>query len=301
MAIPEMIARAILVEHKYKPITGNGLLIGRQTMPYSVQQAVQMLNEEGVPLRKGIDIASPSLIDTTTRYGANKNQINDVGFFSLFCDAKFSALDVTDYEGAEIVHDMQNPIPDSLANTVDFMWNGSCLDNIFDSAAAMRNTARMLRPGGRVILMESGTPHHNAYTMYSPAYFFDFFAINNFADCKIYTCLFEPPSIHEGPFDMFAWKNHFDVALWQYPLHLFPSRMAVVNFVIAEKGANSTWDRMPVQGQYRPNHDPYQEIFARFQKSPRPVMRRHRRLGALIKYYRATYKNRADIEYIGSI
>jgi SAM-dependent methyltransferase len=293
-----MIARAILAEHRYRPIQGEGLLIGRQTMPFSVFEALQMLRDESVEVRPNIDPRASSLLDTTTRYGAGKGQISDVGFFSLFCDTRFRALDVTDYEGAEIVHDMHMPIPDELVETVDFMWNGSCLDNMFDPATAMRNTVRMLKPGGRVLLMEIGTPHHNAYTMYSPAFFFDYFAINNFADCKVYVCLFEPEHIHSGPFDMFVWKR-YEATLGQFPLSLFPPNLAVVNYVVAEKGLNSTWEKTPVQGQYRPDQAPFREAFARFAASPRPVLRRGPSESAGSKFSAVIEQTHPDIEYVG--
>jgi SAM-dependent methyltransferase len=300
MGIPAPIARAILQEHKYRPITGSGLLIGRQTMPFKPADAARIVREEGVALRPGIDLASPALIDTTTRYGKERGYINDVGFFSLFCDAKFRALDVTDYEAAEIVHDMCTPIPDDLAGTVDFMWNGSCLDNMFDPATAMRNTVRLLRPGGRVVLMEIGTPHHNAYTMYAPAYFFDYFAINNFADCKVYVCLFPFREINDAQFDLFVWKN-YDATLWQFPLELLPPDVGVISYVVAEKGPNSTWDKNPVQGQYRPDQTPYKQAFERFAASPRPLMKRARGPKTASRYANFLRTPHPHIEFVGSL
>ena len=299
MAIPDMIARAILHEHKYRPISGEGLLVGRQTMPFTVAEAARMVRDEGVAPKPDIDLKSPLLIDTATRYGANRNQINDVGFFSLFCDARFRALDVTDYEKAEIIHDMQMPPPDLLVDAVDFMWNGSCLANMFDPAAAMRNAAKMLRPGGRVLLLESGTPHHNAYTMFSPAWFFDFFALNDFADCKVYICLFEPGAIHTGPYDVFV-RKRYESTLGQLPLALFSPHLAVINYVVAEKDNNSTWDKMPVQGQYRPDHGPYQASFARFGRSSRPIIRRPKTQAAIEKYRKIANRDDVDLEYVGS-
>jgi len=270
MAIPRMVARAILQEHRYRPVTGNGMLIGRQTMPFTLPEAVEMIKSEHVPLRFDPASVEPSkLVDTTTRVGKGHGYMNDTGFFSLFCDAKFVALDVTDYEGAEIVHDMHTPIPDSLVNAFDFIWNGSCLDNMFDPGTATRNTAKMLRPGGRVVMMEIGTPHHNGYTIYSPAFFFDYFAINRFADCKVYVCFFQPEQVHFGPFYVFEWP-FFDASLWQFPM---AKNMAVINLVIAEKGPDSTWDQIPVQGQYRPSHDVYRAAFDRFVAHPRPKLR----------------------------
>jgi SAM-dependent methyltransferase len=287
-----MIARAILQEHLYRPLGGAGMLIGRQTMPYSVDRAVQFLREEGVALRNGIDTASGALIDTSTRHGAGHNYISDVAFFSLFSDMSIRTLDVTDYEGAEIVHDMHDPIPDTLAERFDFIWNGSCLDNMADPATAMQNTFRMLKAGGRVFMMEIGTPHHNAYTMYSPAFFFDYFAINDFADCKVYACMFQAEAVHTGPFDFYVWRS-FENTLWQFPMDAFPSGTALISFVIGEKGAQSSWQRKPVQGQYRPDHGPYRAAFQAYAAAPRPRLKLPQRAG--------TVTDHPSIEYVGSL
>ncbi len=166
--------------------------------------------------------------------------------------------------------------------------------------AAMRNTANMLKPGGRVVMMEMGSPHHNAYTMYSPAWFFDFFAINNFADCKVYVCLFEPTpyAIFNGPFDLFVWKN-FEATVRQFPFDHLPRHKAALIYVVAEKGENSTADRCPVQGQYRPDQKPYEEAFVRFAASPRPLLRRKPSEITMTHAYKLIPT--LDIDFIGSL
>jgi SAM-dependent methyltransferase len=201
-------------------------------------------------------------------------------------------LDVTDYEGAEIVHDMHDPIPESLIDQFDFIWNGSCLDNMSDPATAIQNTFRMLKPGGRIFMMEIGTPHHNAYTMYSPAFFFDFFAINGFADCKVYACMFQAEAVHTGPFDFYVWRN-FDNTLWQFPIDAFPANTALISFVVGEKGPQSSWHRKPVQGQYRPDHVPYRAAFEAYAQSPRPRLRLPQRSSVVLDH--------PSIEYVGSL
>jgi SAM-dependent methyltransferase len=303
MGIPKPIARAILAEHKYKPITGNGLLIGRQTISLSVDEAVALIKSEGIePKASLLSGSRDGLIDNHTRAGKEHGWIKDTAFFSLFCDANFKALDVTDYEGAEIVHDMHEPVPESLHNTVDFMWNGSCLDNMFDPRTAMRNTTNMLKPGGRVLMMEMGSPHHGAYIMYSPAWFFDYFAINNFADCKVYVCLMEPEgnAMLNGPFDLFIMKN-WVATIRKFPhLHL-PSHKAVLIYTVAEKGLDSTANLCPVQGQYRPDHTHYLEAFKRFEASSRPLLRRKPSEITRSETYDFISIIDKDFEFIGSI
>src|SRR4051794_19953188 len=51
MGISLMIARAILQEHRFRPITGEGVLIGRQTMTFTPAEALRIIKEEGVSPR----------------------------------------------------------------------------------------------------------------------------------------------------------------------------------------------------------------------------------------------------------
>lgn len=283
-----MIADAILQEHAYRAITGNGLLIGRQTMPFNPEEAKFMVK------RRGFVPGGTIEIDTQTRYSEGKGFISDRSFFSLFCDAKFRSLDVTDYEGADIVHNMHDPIPDSLIGTVDFLWNGSCLDNMSDPIMAMRNCVHALKPGGRMMLMEMGSPHHNAYTMYSPAWFVDFFAINGFRDCKVYICLFNPDDVHEGPYDVVIWKR-FEGTLYQFPIQWTKGK-ALLSFVIAEKGGDVAV-KAPVQGQYRANHDEYRKGFERFQLAGRPLWTLTK---PALKRFAYRKFNHPDFEFLGT-
>lgn len=257
MGIMIPIVRMLLREHRREPLTGDALLIGRQTIPLSADEAHALISEEGVCIRN----PSPAL-DATTRVGKGQGYISDLGFFSMFSDARFKTLDVTDYEGAEIIHDMHVPIPGEWAEQFDVVWNGSCLDNMFDPATAMKSTARMLRPGGRAICMEMGSPHFDAYTMYSQSWFFDFFAINNFDRCEVYSCIFDPADVWTGPYEVYV-PTTYEAAASQFPLECFPGK-ALITVTIAQRGKSSTWDRMPIQGQYRPDHEPYRAAFARF-------------------------------------
>ncbi len=86
MGIPRMIARAIVQEHKYKPITGSGLLIGRQTMPFTIDEAIALVESEGVTPRKSLLSRAKNFLsnatDDETRYGKGHGVIKDTTFFS---------------------------------------------------------------------------------------------------------------------------------------------------------------------------------------------------------------------------
>jgi hypothetical protein len=66
----------------------------------------------------------------------------------------FHALDVTDYEGADIVLDLGEPIPEKYCGNYDFIYNGSCLDNMFNPGVALMNLSK---PQGRIINIEAAS------------------------------------------------------------------------------------------------------------------------------------------------
>ena len=65
---------------------------------------------------------------------------------------KLHAVDISDFEGAGIIVDLNEPLPPHLEATCDLLVDGSTLDNIFNPTQGLRNLARMLKPGGRLFL-----------------------------------------------------------------------------------------------------------------------------------------------------
>lgn len=267
--LPQM-ARVLLNEHKYRPITGKVLLIGRQTVPLSPDNAMKLISDEGVAIRPGVTVA----LDHTTRNARDHNFIADRSLFNLFSDATVQALDVSDYEGAEIVCNLNDPIPDQYVGQFDFIYNGSVLDNLFDPATSIKNLSRLLKPGGRIVHLEHGTPVNGPYLIYPVDWFFDYYAINEFQDCKTYVAHFDSL---EGPWDFYAWDpvietgNGWATNWINHTPFRFVDYMTVI---VAEKGNQSTWDRSPIQSQYRSEKEQSQYLDAaqRFWKSERPKL-----------------------------
>jgi hypothetical protein len=61
------------------------------------------------------------------------------------------ALDRSDYEGANVIHDLNLPVTDRLKGIADLIVDGSTLDNTFNPALTLKNYCDMLRPGGRLL------------------------------------------------------------------------------------------------------------------------------------------------------
>ena len=170
---------------------------------------------------------------------------------------KHKVLDQSDYEGAEIIWDLGYPVPQDLHDRFDFIYNGGCLDNMFNPAVAMMNFTKMLKPGGRLVCMESASSFNSAYLMYSPGWFWDYFDVNNFVDWRVYICSYKNSrELMYGPWKWFEYdmpKNKNGPAPETRNNHVL-----VVS--IAEKGELTTPDRQPLQYQYRKNAQDMPEV-----------------------------------------
>jgi SAM-dependent methyltransferase len=201
MAITRQLAEMLLAEHKYRPIGGQVLLLGRQMVFMTPEEARATVEKMGVPIRPGVNVQ----LDRTP-HGKERNFISDTSFFSLFTDANVRASDVSNYEGADIIFDLSGELPAEAIGAFDFIYNGSVLDNVFDPASCMKNIARMMRQDG-ICFSYEGLAHFGlAYLKFGPDWFFDYYAVNGFADGQIYYCAL----------------NHFHRSAWTaYPMGCF--------------------------------------------------------------------------------
>jgi len=136
MGLPAPLIDFFLKENEFIPIHGNLLTLGRQTILCSPEELSSKLQKFHI----NWDSSTASTDkETTQAKSINDSYIDDRSFFSSFGSSKLSVLDVTDYEGATIIHDMSVPVPNEYQNRYEFIFNGSILDNMFDPAQAMRN------------------------------------------------------------------------------------------------------------------------------------------------------------------
>lgn len=213
---------------------------------------MQAIEEAGLPIKSGVTVN----YDTSTLEGKlhGSRFIDDRSFFALFSDVNVRSIDVSGYEGADIVHDLNTPIPDHLAGKFDFVFDGSCFDNMFNPACGIMNAGRLLRAGGRVMMGEHGSLYPYAYLMYSPEWFNDYFVANRFAYCRPGIAIWDDGGIY---MDMYLWDPvHQDkTGKWRYGHSHIQTKRNVSIGVMAEKGEHSTWDRMPIQAIYRSEED----------------------------------------------
>lgn len=269
MGLLAPLAEFLLHEHLNRPIEGKVLFVGRQTVFLNTVNHGALLKRHGLANRAS---GSPEF-DNETWGARGQRLITDRYFMKSLGVGKVDFLDVSDYEGADIVHDLGLPVPEKYHNAYDFIYNGGCLDNMFNPGVALMNLSRMLRPGGRLVCLESASSWNNPYLIYSPGWFYDYFVVNKFADCKVYLASYgDNDDLRYGPWDLY----YADLGVnpnGPSPEAIFGNHLLVVT--VAEKDSGSTSDVQPVQAQYRTKAewvDSFSERAARIRSHPRPII-----------------------------
>src|SRR5262249_3624220 len=73
---------------------------------------------------------------------------NSEAFFSALGATRISSLDLSDFEGSSIIHDLNQPIPVELSQRFSVVHDGGTLEHVFNFPQALKNCMEMVRVGG---------------------------------------------------------------------------------------------------------------------------------------------------------
>ncbi len=268
--ITKTLAKLLIQEHKYKPISGNILQLGRQSINFiEVELAAFFQKELGVTV---IRTASSENDDLYTEFGRHHGFVSDQRFFQMFGVSSLSSMDVTDHEGANIIHDLNYPVPEELHGKFDFIIDGGVFDHLVDIRTAFTNVIKMLKTGGRVFAWNgaSNCTGTGNYCSFGANLFYDFYAANKFTDVKVFIANVSGGALTNDMWEL--WEYFPDVGLLRCP-----EKLLQVVIALAEKAPDSTLDAIPIVSCYRPKHqqDIMQSIYDKYKASARPLLIGH--------------------------
>lgn len=94
-------------------------------------------------------------------------------FFHLLGAEEVSAMDISDYEGATILHDLNQPIGDELKEKFTFVLDGGTLEHIFNFPNALSNAMKMVKVGGHLVIITGGNNFFgHGFYQFSPELFY---------------------------------------------------------------------------------------------------------------------------------
>lgn len=137
------------------------ITIGRQDLLLSEDETISILGEYGFPFMR----RSSKTVEFTFNYADE--------FLKHLGAREIVSMDVSDYEGATIIHDMNVPIPDNLKEQFDLVFDGGTLEHVFNFPTGLKNCLEMVKLGGRFV---SHTPSNNycghGFYQFGPELFF---------------------------------------------------------------------------------------------------------------------------------
>jgi len=102
------------------------------------------------------------------------------GVFQCLGARSVTAMDFSDYEGAQVLHDLNQPIRDELKQKYDLVYDGGTLEHVFNFPVALKSCMEMVREGGRLIIHG---PANNwcghGFYQFSPELFYSAFSEAN--------------------------------------------------------------------------------------------------------------------------
>jgi SAM-dependent methyltransferase len=129
-------------------------------------QFLTAIRDQGVSYERTLTLGHQDL------YGQGPIRSAD-GLFQELGARSLDALDASEYEGATIIHDLNEPIPDSLRGRFTAVFDGGTLEHVYNAGTALQNCLEMVAPGGHYIAASPGNNQmgHGFY-QFSPEFYY---------------------------------------------------------------------------------------------------------------------------------
>lgn len=109
------------------------------------------------------------------------------GLFKKLGSTTVDSIDASAYEGANIIHDLNNPIDRSLVGRYTCVVDFGSLEHIYNFPGALKNATDLVDVGGHFLSMTTANNFmgHGFY-QFSPELFFGYLPRNGFVDVEVY-------------------------------------------------------------------------------------------------------------------
>jgi hypothetical protein len=195
-------------EKKFEAGTPFGLG-GRQSVFLQPEQIVNLAGSYGLESESLKGLFDSKAVDQDTL--RTRNSVSDSAYIENLIQMKTFSFDATTYENAERILDLNSPfdlqMDSSELNRFDGLFDGGCLDNVWNPAQSQMNLASMLKKSGRIINWVSASNWPGTFCMISCEWLLSFYAINSFKNIRVYW--FHP--IQDGT----KWPN-LSAEVWRF-------------------------------------------------------------------------------------
>lgn len=171
MGLARPVLEWIAKQHRSEDLCGPVLTLGVQQLGVTNAELADLVGKSG-------QIVDAAMIDTLA---GDTREATSQDFFGLLGATPVESLDRFGGEGATLIADLAQPLPESLVGVFSLVIDGGTLEHVSDIAFAFENTARLVAVGGVVIHVSpiSGWENHGFYSL-QPQLFRQFYRANGF-------------------------------------------------------------------------------------------------------------------------
>jgi SAM-dependent methyltransferase len=156
------------------------LFLGTQDLAFTYRQVEAFLTARGIPFHD-VPLAERRTTNSFahvshTDWWQYKDFIHQETLVRMlgFSKEQLFTLDVDDYEHADIIHDLNQPIPDHFGQ-FDLILNQGTLEHVFDIRQALWNLSDLTRVGGQIVHMVPAAFLNHGFYNFNALLFADFY------------------------------------------------------------------------------------------------------------------------------
>jgi SAM-dependent methyltransferase len=203
----------LLKTHERYKLTGDVLTLGVADVHGTYEDMEQLLRQEGFPYNPvAREERKVSLTKRQREFSllfGYSDFMHQTDLFKMLGFERIESMDAFDNESPTYVHDLNNPIPESLHGKFDAVFDFGTLDHVYDMRTAMASIVKMLKVGGVVVIYDAMVGWHNQCIYnFQPPFFFDTFRAYGFTDMELFIHYY--PKYGHGRKSRTEWRE------WQY-------------------------------------------------------------------------------------
>ena len=249
--MPSHIRMFIKMQKKYK-FSGNVCVLGNQEI-WATKEDIKHYCNEAEHTYKNVKQTKKH----TSRLFKSNSDLSELAndfihaktFFEMMGFDKYIDVDNFKYDQPALLHDMNLPIPKSMHNQFDLVFDGGTVEHIFDISKVMENLIKMVSINGCVIHLASYDMDHGFYGL-SPCFFYDFYKANGFSNFSCYIMATDYSNVLE------KYKERRPYFKYEYGMDLSCLLSASSSWLIffsAQKIKNHKVLSIPTQGMFEPS------------------------------------------------
>lgn len=189
MAILKPAVKLIVRESAHYQLKGPLLSLGVPEVYATMPELRRWLPEYA---GREVTLSESAVQQSTNKFGSRLGWVDARTFFSTLGIEEFHSLDLPDCEyPAEIIHDLNEPLPEKWNGKYETIMDPGTLEHVFDVRTCLTNIVSALAVGGVVCHLVPVYSYNGGYYSINPNVLVDFYRQNAFTDIKAFVLMWD--------------------------------------------------------------------------------------------------------------